>query len=59
MSLFRDQDAVDRLRGHNSLVVGHRQVPQLTQSRSQSVIPSNFYSLRPHNQNSFNESWKS
>lgn len=38
ISDFRDQDAVDRLRGHNSLVVGHRQVPQYAESRSQSVI---------------------
>lgn len=36
--VFRDQDAVDRLRGHNSLVVGHRQVSQHAESRSQSVI---------------------
>jgi len=34
----RDQDAVDRLRGHDSLVVGHRQVSQHAESRSQSVI---------------------
>lgn len=38
VSDFRDQDAVDRLRGHDSLVVGHRQVPQHAESRSQSVI---------------------
>lgn len=38
IDVFRDQDAVDRLRGHNSLVVGHRQVPQHGESRSQSVI---------------------
>lgn len=36
--VFRDQDAVDRLRGHDSLVVGHRQVSQYAESRSQSVI---------------------
>lgn len=36
--VFRDQDAVDRLRGHDSLVVGHRQVSQYAESRPQSVI---------------------